>query len=254
MGRECEMETGGKEEEDDEWNERTRGRKMPARDEEKGNKKERERERRRQRERETRWKLLSTDKQPRPKPLMATQICALAGVLIHCGFPTSFSESSSRLRASISKRVSLFTNDHCARIFHSRFFNDTKSFHLLPSRKRKAEHDVNKNRSPPWLNFNFNSIQNISSSSRCKDSAKIRRANLLSTRNEILSPCRSSHASFPGIFIAAALPKSVNRHRGPRVRAISNRYRAITAAKNERRNTVSVVRSLPPDKSWPACN
>lgn len=39
------METGGKEEEDDEWNERTRGRKMPARDEEKGNKKERERER-----------------------------------------------------------------------------------------------------------------------------------------------------------------------------------------------------------------
>lgn len=38
------METGGKEEEDDEWNERTRGRKMPARDEEKGNKKERERE------------------------------------------------------------------------------------------------------------------------------------------------------------------------------------------------------------------
>lgn len=32
----------------------------------------------------------------------------------------------------------------------------------------------------------------------------------------------------------------------PRVRAISNRYRAITAAKNERRNTVSVVRSPRP--------
>lgn len=77
---------------------------------------------------------------------MATQICALAGVLIHCGFPTSFSQSSTRLRASILKRVSLFTNDQRAREFFTRlsaqffFFFFRKLLSEKKSRARRTKH------------------------------------------------------------------------------------------------------------------
>lgn len=74
---------------------------------------------------------------------MATQICALAGVLIHCGFPTSFSQSSTRLRASILKRVSLFTNDQRAREFFTRLSTQFFFFFFenCSQKKKRADHD-----------------------------------------------------------------------------------------------------------------
>lgn len=133
---------------------------------------------------------------------MATQICALAGVLIHCGFPTSFSESSSRLRASISKRVSLFTNDHRARIFHStlRHGEPSASENCPQKKEGGARRVINRG----WISIPLKTSHRFIEI-LVQDPARF--ANLLSTRNEILSPCRSSHASFPGIFIAAALPQ-----------------------------------------------
>lgn len=182
---------------------------------------------------------------------MATQICALAGVLIHCGFPTSFSESSSRLRASISKRVSLFTNDHRARIFHSTLRHGEPSVSENCSQKKEggARRVINRGWISVPLKTSHRFIEIL-----VQDPARFVGPTCCRPVTKYFHRVGRHMLRFLAFSSRPRSPKSVNRHRGPRVRAISNRYRAITAAKNERRNTVSVVHSSPPDKSWPACN
>lgn len=150
----------------------------------------------------------------------------MQGYLYIVAFQLHFPKVPASLRASISRRVSLFTNDHRARIFHS-----------IP---RHGEFLKKEERS--WLDFN--SVSSINRDLASRSPARFTgptccRRNVTKYFHRV-----GRHMlRFVAFSSRPRSPKSVNRHRGPRVRAISNRYRAITAAKNERRNTVSVVLS-----------
>ena len=174
---------------------------------------------------------------------MATQICALARVHLHHGFRTSFSKVSSCLRATLSQRFIIYKRPGTRRNFHH--IASVRKWNKSIVEKQKFHNSQDNHRSHFWREGSFDRSAVIG--------RRDRRATcwLSEERNTCTLLVATAWATaFVGVFIERGRSPNCSRLRPSRVswkvRAISNRYRAITAAKNQRRNTVSVVHSPRP--------